>query len=316
MNTPTPDSELIFFDTNELRKPGPRKIHSGWREAHDQHIWLPPTVVTELMPRNGQRYIDGDPRAATSDRDTNWTTAKPDVRSRILIEIWWENVLNDPGTRYRTRLLTQEQLIQKEELLRRITRRGFPNITSDSIPYEKDAHLIAEAIILKGKLLLTSNMRSISHRHVNEWSNKHGHEYGGRNEDIIANTDTMLCDWLRKREDDRMLQGALIATADREGKAAEEPEKWMDHAMNVIRRVTGHPSHQLHRFGKLLTTEMEAHPNPRELTSRAAGRLPSATVHTDQQHPNHPSRREDRTEKLERIPPYRPVGTAHAGPSR
>ena len=114
----------------------------------------------------------------------------------------------------------------------------------------------------------------------------------------------------------RILRPAQLPLDVAPAQAAEKPEEWMDHAMNVIRRVTGHPSHQLHRFGKLLTTEMEDHPNPRELTSRAAGKLPSATVHTDQQHPNHPSRREDRTKKLERIPPYRPVGTAHAGPSR
>lgn len=316
-NAPAPDSELIFFDTNEVRNPGPRRIHAAWREVHGRHVWLPPTVVTELMPRTGAVYIDGHPQAASEDMERHWDNSEKDVQGRIRSEVWWEGVLNDPESPYRTRPLTKEQRALRNEILERIDAKGFPNVVPDSIPHQKDAQLIAETIVLGGRLLLTSNMRSISHKHVNEWSREHGRDYGGGDHDVIANTDTMLCHWLKTRQaDDRILQAALLAASDDTETATKNPLEWIQHCIDVMRRITRDPSHQLHGFGTLLTTELAKHPDPAWLAALAAAKLPSATIETDRQHPSHPSRREDHTERAERPEPYQQVETRTPGPSR
>ena len=282
-----PETELIFFDTNEMLKPGPRKLHAAWREVHGRHVWLPPTVVTELMPRSGQVYIDGDSRAASRDAERHWKQAGQRVRARMRSEAWWEAVLNDPGAPYRTLRLNEEQEGLKDDVLQRIDPRAFPNIRPDSILYEKDAHMIAETVVLGGRLLLTSNMRSIDHERVNEWTERHGGNYGGHGRAVVESTDRLLCHWLTSRlDDDRMLQAALVMTSEH---GANDSGEWISRTVETVMALTRDSSHQLHDFGKVLVTRLSSCTDPVGLAARAAARTPSATIETDRQHPNHPA---------------------------
>lgn len=287
---------LILLDTSELLRPMPRKLHAAWAEIHGRKAAMPPTVAAELAPQG----IPADAVDGGSIAEQLLKQAEPKAGSRRRLRLeqqaWWARMWRQPGSPYEVVELNDAQEELSAELAEQIDPRCFRNAKPGYVPEHRDTRIICESIALNAKMLLTSNMRSIDHNRVNEWTVANGERLGFTAEPVLYPADGTLVGWATRPGGlDRWLRAGLIGCwPESDDAPAEDVKKAAIAALTAMIKGTGG---RLQTAGRLLVNALREHPEPERLVERTRLLLPSPTVTTDREHPSYPARRQITTHR-------------------
>lgn len=280
---------LILVDTSEVLKNGPRKLHAAWREVHDGKVVVPTTVGTELaplaVPPDG---LAGLSAAEHMLRDPGRRLSEA-RKFQLEKQAWWANVWRDDNSPYQLATLSDAQLSQKDKIASEIDAKCFRDAHAGNIAEHRDTQIICETLVLRGQILLTSNMRSIIHKEVNAWAVEKGEELGFPARPLLFHADEAIVEWTTDaRERELWLQAGLIACWPRnDGAGAKEV---VEKAISDIEKFTGDENAILHWSGTELVDGLKNHKDWESLVERTRTKLPSPTIETDRQHPTYPKR--------------------------
>ncbi len=280
---------LILLDTSELIRPVPRKLHAAWAELSGGKAAVPPTVALELAPQAvPPEAVDGKSLAERMLREQE-KTAGPRVVERLRQQAWWTRQWRDADSPYEVVSLNEQQEELCLQLAEEIDPRCFPHAKAAYVPEHRDTRIICESIVLDAKMLLTSNMRSIKHDLVNEWTVANGTRLGFTPEPVLFPADATLVHWARQPGGlERLLAAGLIACwPDRDDAAAEAV---MQAAITGLGRMIDGTGGRLQTAGALIVEHLREYPNRNRLVEQTRRRLPSPTITSDREHPNYPVR--------------------------
>ena len=278
--------ELILLDTTELLRVMPRKLHAAWAELSGTKVRMPPAVADELAPAG----VLQSRTTALSVAEELLQPAAPvlaDERRQQLERLaWWAAMWRDPASPYEKLELTAEQRELHATLLSNLPRECFPTANPLLLADNRDTQIVGETLALGGKMLLTSNMRTIDHIRLNDWAVDNGARFGFMPEPVVFQADDQLVRWTRSAAArERWIQARMIASwpARDESSAEQVIRATIKNVGNLVR--TGGP---LPNASARLLNELENHANPVGLVERTRRRFPSPTITTDRTHPSYP----------------------------
>ena len=281
---------MLLVDTTELIPHTQRQLHAAWQELHGHQLCAPPTVAFELAPRGVNSLRTGKPSNAEDElRDNSDKYSARELRY-LRSEAWWAKEWRNPESPYRIVGLTEEQEQRAAEIRTVIPSRCFPETPPEDIPELRDARIVTESLVLKAKMLLTSNLNTIDRLELNNWATAHGHEWSVPAEDFIFDADNQMVDWSRSPEElEHLVQAGLLACwPTDDGLDAREIALLTREKINQMRSGTGG---KLKACAERLINGLDKHPDPVELVQRTrAICLPSPTVEAERRHPSYPVR--------------------------
>ena len=277
---------LILLDTTELLRVMPRKLHAAWAELCGTKARMPPTVAAELAPA-------GVLQSRTTALSVAEELLQPDApaldaerRQQLERQAWWAAMWRDPESPYEKLELTAEQRELHTLLLANLPRECFPTANPLLLADNRDTQIVGETLALGGKMLLTSNMRTIDHIRLNDWAVDNGDRFGFKPEPVVFQADDQLVRWTRSlAAGERWIQAGMLASwpARDEASAEQVIRATVENIGTLVR--TGGP---LPNASARLLNELENHPNPLDLVKRTRHRFPSPTITTDRAHPSYP----------------------------
>ena len=276
---------LILLDTTELLRVMPRKLHAAWAELAGGKALVPPTVANELAPLAVTRGLTGRLSVAEELLQPEAPALDRERREQIRRQAWWAAVWRDPNSPYGRLDLTPDQQALNDTLLANIARECFPTANPALLADNRDTGIVCETIALGGKMLLTSNMRTIDHIRVNEWAVGNGGRFGFHAEPVIFQADDQLVRWTTSEAGrERWIQAGMIASwpARDDADANAVLDATMENIGAIVRRGGVLPNATAR-----LINEIENHPNPVELVERTRRAFPSPTIATDRAHPSY-----------------------------
>ena len=275
---------LILLDTTELLRVMPRKLHAAWAELCGTKARMPPTVAAELAPA-------GVLQSRTTALSVAEELLQPDApaldaerRQQLERQAWWAAMWRDPESPYEKLELTAEQRELHTLLLANLPRECFPTANPLLLADNRDTQIVGETLALGGKMLLTSNMRTIDHIRLNDWAVDNGDRFGFKPEPVVFQADDQLVRWTRSpAAGERWIQAGMLASS-RDEASAEQVIRATVENIGTLVRIGG----PLPNASARLLNELENHPNPVDLVERTRHRFPSPTVTTDRAHPSYP----------------------------
>ena len=150
----------------------------------------------------------------------------------------------------------------------------------------RDTRIICETLALGGTILLTSNVRSIKHREVNDWAIANGNKLGFRAGPVVHEADAMMLRSIRKRQKlAKWLLAGLMACWPTDDNTP--PERIVADAITELTYMT---EGRLPAAGSRLVDGPKTHRSPAQLVEEVKKQLPSSTISTDRTHPSFPKR--------------------------
>ncbi|MCY4509500.1 MAG: hypothetical protein OXG35_21430 [Acidobacteria bacterium] len=275
------------MDTSEVRMAGPRKLHAAWAEVHNRKVLLPPTVCIELA----WEAVPPDAVNGISQAEHRLRNEDIDIQTELRLEkqAWWANVWRDASSPYEAIELTPDQEKLKTEIAEQMTAECFNNAAGHNIPEHRDTLIIAETLAVGGKLLLTSNIRSIKHDVVNEWTTKNGKKVGFKPQPVLYPADPSFLEWTNKDEELKLWThaGLIACWPQNDDAPANEVVK---KTLNNLKKFTQKRGGPLRGSAKRLIRALERNPKQMDLVEETRQHLPSPTIATDRQHPTFPER--------------------------
>lgn len=284
---------LILLDTTELLRMMPRKLHAAWAELSGTKARMPPTVGLELAPNGIQESRNRTLSVAEDLLRPGGPKLDDDRRKQLEQQAWWAAMWRDPHSPYEKMELSREQRQLHATLLTTIGRECFPTANPVLLADNRDTRIVCETISLGGKMLLTSNMRTIDHVRLNDWTVENGDRLGFKAEPVVFQADDVLVEWTRSHAGrERWIQAGLIASWPARDDA--DPDEVIRATLKNVGNLvcSGGP---LPNASARLINELENHPDPVTLVERTRRRFPSPTVVTDRLHPTYPQAREPAT---------------------
>ena len=278
--------ELILLDTTELLRVMPRKLHAAWAELCGTKARMPPAVADELAPVGVLQSMTTALSVAEELLQPDAPALDDERRQQLERQAWWASMWRDPASPYEKLELTPEQRELHTMLLSNLPRECFPTANPLLLADNRDTQIVGETLALGGKMLLTSNMRTIDHIRLNEWAVDNGSRFGFKPEPVVFQADDQLVRWTRSpAARERWIQAGMIASwpVRDEASAVQVIRATVQHIGTLVR--TGGP---LPNASARLLNELENHPNPVDLVERTRRRFPSPTITTDRSHPSYP----------------------------
>ena len=207
-------------------------------------------------------------------------------RQQLERQAWWAAMWRDPESPYEKLELTAEQRELHTLLLANLPRECFPTANPLLLADNRDTQIVGETLALGGKMLLTSNMRTIDHIRLNDWAVDNGDRFGFKPEPVVFQADDQLVRWTRSlAAGERWIQAGMLASwpARDEASAEQVIRATVENIGTLVR--TGGP---LPNASARLLNELENHPNPLDLVERTRNRFPRPTITTDRVHPSYP----------------------------
>ena len=285
---------MTLYDSTELARTGTRKFHTAWAELGGAKVLIPPTVGLELAPDGrpgdgGNGVSDAERRLAAGGA----ATVPGDTLKYLERQAWWSMMWRSPDSPYRLIRLTDEQRALTERLTRAIPADCFPGAARGHIREHRDTRIICETLAVGGRMLLTSNMRTIDHRRVNHWTVRNGQRLGFPARPVLFKADETLALALATDEGlERGMRVAVLAAWTLQRRtAAQAVADGIDGLRRMARGTGGH----LRLTAKLIETALVEHPDHERLVTAVRRGLPSPAVESDRAHPTHPERPTART---------------------
>ncbi len=183
--------------------------------------------------------------------------------------------------------LDEEQAGLVERILNEIDPRGFPQGRgADRIPSSSDARIVAETMAAGGRMLLTSDERTIDRAEVNRWARENGERMGFPAQDVVFQADQVLWSWAESRQGhERLMQAGLLACWPTDDNApARDVLKVTIGTISAMRRGEGG---KLRETANRLVWGLEQHSHPERMVEETRASFPSPTVETDRRHPTY-----------------------------
>ena len=279
---------LILYDTSELLRPMPRVLHAALMEVCGNKVRVSPKVAQELAQRGAVQSRNAPFSVAEDLLRPGAPPEEEERRAELEQQAWWAAEWRDPKSPYEKLALSPEQRQLQRTLLAHITRDCFPVVTPQLLADNPDTQIICETIALGGKMLLTSNIRTIDHIEVNRWAVENAPRFGFHPEPVIFQADAQIVRWTESRVNaERWIQAGMLVSWP--GGADADPDRVLSATRDRIGKLAATDWPLPDACGRLLN-ELDRHPNPRRLVEQTRGRLPSATLASEQQHPTYPSR--------------------------
>ena len=278
--------ELILLDTTELLRVMPRKLHAAWAELCGTKARMPPAVADELAPAGVLQSRTPALSVAEELLQPDAPALAEERRQQLERQAWWAAMWRAPESPYEKLELTREQRELHTTLLATMPRECFPTANPLLLADNRDTQIVGETLALGGKMLLTSNMRTIDHIRLNEWAVDNGDRFGFTPEPVVFQADDQLVRWTRSTAArERWIQAGMIASWPvRDDASAEQVIRaTVKNIGNLVK--TGGP---LPTASARLLNELENHANPVDLVERTRRRFPSPTITTDRAHPSYP----------------------------
>ena len=277
---------LILLDTNELMQPLPRKLHAAWAELHGRKLNIPPTVGVELAPRGYPPDDLGGLSAAEHRLKQGTTSLTGRDRRQLEQQAWWARMWRDDRTPYNLLALTEDEQSLADDLEDAIQHWCFENTRAGYVRGHRDTKIICETLAVGGTILLTSNVRSIKHREVNDWAIANGDRLGFRARPVVHEADAMMLRSTRKRQKlEKWLQAGLMACWPTDESTPSERI-----VADAITELTYMTEGRLPGAGSRLVDGLRTHRSPAQLVEDVKRQLPSSTISTDRTHPSSPQR--------------------------
>ena len=298
---------MTLYDSSELARTGTRKFHTAWAELNGKKILMPPTVGLELAPDG--RFDDDNQGVSYAER--RLAKAQPaslpkNTQRYLEKQAWWSMMWRSPESPYQLIRLSDDQRDLAEELARAIPPACFPGAPAGHIREHRDTRIICETLAIGGEMLLTSNMRTINHDRVNEWTVQKGTQLGFRSSPIVFNADAALAlTLLTETELDRGMRAAILATWTPEPRTTTQI---INDSINGLTRMTRGTGGHLRVTTGLILEDLKEYPDHDRLVAAVREGLPSPAVESDRAHPTHPDRPGDRTYgRTDRETPWTPT---------
>ena len=287
---------MTLYDSSELARTGMRKFHTAWAEVNGTKVFIPPTVGRELAPDCNPN--DDSQRVSYAERHLANTIAENlpgNTRRYLERQAWWAMMWRSPESPYKLLRLTDDQRALAEDVARAIPPSCFPGAPAEHIREHRDTRIICETLAVKGQMLLTSNMRTIDHERVNDWTVRKGAELGFPAKPVLFYADAALALTLLTDEElERGMRTAILATW---SPAPRTTSQIIQDSINGLARLNPGIGAHLRVSTRLIRETLEEctdHDKERLVAAVRKG-LPSAAVESDRAHPAHPERPTDRT---------------------
>jgi hypothetical protein len=278
--------DLILLDTTELLRVMPRKLHAAWAELSGTKTRMSPAVAGELAPAGVLQSRTTALSVAEDLLRPDAPALDDDRRQQLERQAWWAAMWRDPESPYEKMELTPEQRELNATLLVNLPRECFPTANPLLLVDNRDTQIVGETLALGGKMLLTSNMRTIDHIRLNDWAVDNGGRFGFAPEPVVFQADDQMVRWTRSTAARALwIQAGMIASWPARDDASAEQiiRATIENVGNLVR--AGGP---LPNASARLLNELENHPNPVDLVERTRRRFPSPTIATDRAHPSYP----------------------------
>ena len=279
-------AQLIVFDTTEVLRVWPRKLHAALAELEGTAITVPPTVGVELAPMASPEGIaEGDTEAERRARGDEQQIGKERM-NQIRRQAWWARMWRDETSPYKIVTLSDEQLALAERIRHMLPHKCFDNSRGLYAGDHRDAQIVCESLALNAKVLMTSNLRSINHNALNAWVVEEGARNGFRPEPVVYEADGVLVEKARKPEGhERLLKAALISQWPADDRTAADTVVEQTR-QRIDQLVQGGAA--LKNAGQLIIDGLGELKRARSLVEEIRGKMPLRTITSDREHPSFP----------------------------
>ena len=216
-----PKYPTVVFDTNRILTSTPRRFFGSLQEYHHQPVFILPTVKVELL--NQIPLQENEYYLKVFNRKTREKTLVQSIRPhhvrQIIIDL---ATAAESWIREELENLDQNQTIfqcidpksehhnETQYITAMIPKEFFKE--ERKYPLHRDRSIVSEAIYYNTSLIVTNNIHSIYHRHLNEWVKKHFPE---REQDLVVTSDKLIRQIAPEsnREKQKMIAEALLGAA-------------------------------------------------------------------------------------------------------
>lgn len=279
-------ARLVVFDTTEVLRVWPRKLHAALAEIEETVVTVPPTVGVELAPMATPEGIaEGETEAERRARGNEQHIGKERM-NQIRRQAWWARMWRDETSPYKIVRLSEEELALAERIKHMLPHRCFDNSRGQYAGDHRDAQIVCESLALEAKVLMTSNLRSINHDALNTWVVEEGARNGFRPEAVVYEADGVLMEKAHEQEGyERVLKAALISQWPIDDRTASETIVEQTR-QRIDRLVQGGAA--LTNTGQLIVGGLGERERAVRLVEEIRGRMPLRTITTDREHPSFP----------------------------
>ena len=223
-----------YIDQSRVSRDTDRKIHAADLEMNGLFVQMVPAIARKLAPRartwRWAREAEELARTQTELLERQGTTEA----HRCQRERWWCEQWAQAEGLYRVRLLTAEQNDEVEWLLSG-EEDALPNecFTDAKGPLAEhnDAQIVAQVIVLRGHLIVTSNLDFVDGEALEAWRKRHGNRYGTPPETpLVQNADALYRRWLKDPTGREVIRRSTIGAYWPESPAAKASD--VKHAVN------------------------------------------------------------------------------------
>lgn len=270
---------MTFYDTTDLWRHGPRKFHAAWTEVHGRRVNVSTTVGRELAPQvavPGWRTAASVPERLLAEVAAGTRTQTRTEKRWRERQAWWAQMWRSGDSPYELHDLTDEQQAARQELTTRFTPECFPHVAPAQIPVHRDALIVAETAVLKGRMLLTSNMGSLRHGPVNECLALAAADFDISEGPVVLKTDTALCAELDSPEGMKKgLKAAVLATWRKERRSGDEI---LEGCLTDLTHMETSTGSQFQETASRLKRALATHPAPERIAETSERRGTTVVV--------------------------------------
>ena len=167
----TPHYRRTLVDRNRILKVTDRRFHAAWEELRGAKLWITETVAGECV-----RARDFSDLGAVRAEAARLATTQP-VGSMAAMdaaqEVWWLDEWAAPEGIVGLRRLDERAMRARDALLAKMVPEHFGCADADEVAELADARIVAETVVLKEELLLSSNFNRVDVDELNRWLRSH-----------------------------------------------------------------------------------------------------------------------------------------------
>ena len=167
----TPHYRRTLVDRNRILKVTDRRFHAAWEELRGAKLWITETVAGECV--RARDFSDLDAVRAEAARLATTQPVGSMAAMDAAQEVWWLDEWAAPEGIVGLRRLDERAMRARDALLARMVPEHFGCADADEVAELADARIVAETVVLKEELLLSSNFNRVDVDELNRWLRSH-----------------------------------------------------------------------------------------------------------------------------------------------
>lgn len=260
-----------YFDQNRIGPQSDRRLHAADIERVGGQVQIVPAVAERLAPLAqtlnwpwSKRVLEEALKQATEEGDQRQCT-------NIRRQRWWVEQWSRKDGLYTVRKLQPAERQIRDEVLgpSGMPAGCFPTIQGE-VADENDARIVAEVLAVGGRMIITSNMKSMDHIQLNAWVKANQNRFGWHMDRLLYEADELFSGWLETIEGRRAMTRSCLAAFWPEDEHASRTDIKYEVEDALGRLEEGH----LPKFSRGILNYLERATDMERLLAEVRGNLP------------------------------------------